>query len=77
MNVSPKWGIFTGIWKGRFDDIISVAKAKAIVTAYRTFDGIVWINPLLDQWKEVHSGKKLVKPVTNDITDRLLDSLGI
>ena len=108
-----------------FDDTISVAKAKAIVTAYRTFDGTVWINPLLDQWKEVYSGKKLVEPViytdtetiqkvqaalnekgydcgtpdgiagsktydalnryqqdnglpvTNDITDRLLGSLGI
>lgn len=38
-----------------------ISKFKAIVTAYTDFDGNIWKNPLLDDFKELYVDKKLVE----------------
>ena len=45
----------------------NIAKFKAIVVSFETFDGVNWENPYFEDWKEFYSGVKYSDNSTIDV----------
>ena len=45
------------------DDNYRLAKAKCLVSGYRTYSGDTWTNPMSTDWIKCYNDKKLVEPV--------------